>query len=69
MKKDAEQINIWYSQYNNLWMTCAWIRYDPLGDAGYGGTRGVYYQKDRHAHTTFEVAVKFIQERYVGSTK
>lgn len=67
MKKDAEQVNIWYSPHTKLWMTCAWVPHDPYD--GYYGGKTVVYSKDRHAHTSFEVAVDFIKENYAGSTK
>jgi hypothetical protein len=64
-KQTAEQLNIWYSPTTGLWMTCAWLP----SELDHYFTREKVYRKDRHAHTTFQVAVQFVADNYVGGTK
>lgn len=64
-KTTAEQINIWFSPSTGLWMTCAWLP----SEIDHYFHREKVYKKDRNAHTTFQAAVKHIQDNYTGGTK
>jgi hypothetical protein len=61
-KRSVEQIDIWFSKYNQAWVTCAWIvvRHDS-----YHGKDT--YQKEKVMHPTFKEAVEYLSKNYVGS--
>lgn len=56
----AEQINIWYSAHQKVWMTCAWV----VQSLDHYFTRETIYKKERHAHIDLDSAVKFVAQNY-----
>lgn len=64
-KRTAEQINIWYTAFDQSWNTCALLPFR----ADYYGKEKTLYHREREKHPTFSLALKFIQDNYVGGTK
>jgi hypothetical protein len=64
-KRTTDQVNIWYAPKSGEWITCALI---PQQLDHYF-TREVVYKKERVAHPSFELAVAYINDNYVGGTK
>jgi hypothetical protein len=61
-KRSTDQVNLWFSSYNQAWVTCAWI---VVANDTYQGKKT--YNKEKIMHPSYKDAVEYLSKNYVGS--